>query len=104
MVTLPLRFRNRRQREDHYLNHAVEFGPPPRDDMEYEKRASEFALAPPTETVRQDTRPLDNATIKWDRTSDEFVVVTHDAFSPSIWSWTRSGTASYRTALTMSGS
>ena len=77
---MPIRFRNRRQLEDHYLSHRSEFDSIPHTETEYEESASRFALRPLCDTMRRDIRPFDRATITWDRATHEFVIVTQDSY------------------------
>ena len=77
---MPLRFRNRRQLEDHFLNHRVEFDPIPPNEMDYEDSASNFSLRPLSETMRREVRPIDLATMTWDRATDEFSIVTQGGY------------------------
>ena len=77
---MPVGFRNRRQLEDHFLNHRTEFDPEPQNEIEYEDRASDFALCPLSDLMLQSVRPFDGARIRWDRSTDEFVILTQDGY------------------------
>jgi filamentous hemagglutinin len=75
---VPYRFRNARKRARHFSDHCTDFGAT--TEAEYEQMADGFLNCPLPPDCEERVRPRDGATIRFNRITEEFGILSADGY------------------------